>query len=159
MSSPLWFEAARAINALGTLIIGVGLALIAWRQHAIAREELKLSLWDKRFAVHEKVVDFFAANPHRGEHSEEDLAAFGAAVWEARFLYSEKLHRKLQRLYDEGRALLDIAERLDDPQMPDATGERLRAELLARGADLLKEREKLTLAMAPFLSFRDTVSR
>jgi hypothetical protein len=68
---PPWVQVASALGpvftASATLIVGVVVAFIAYRQWRVAHEKLLLDLFDKRFAVYTEattaVRDFFKAPP------------------------------------------------------------------------------------------------
>ena len=86
------------LTALLTPFVAVAGAYIAWRQSAIARNKLKLDLFDRRFKVYDEARALLAMVLTTGRVSEEGLYKFGAGTREARWLFDKSIddYLKLQ---------------------------------------------------------------
>lgn len=118
-SLPEWAQWVQAvgplITALATVVVGIVVGYIAYRQWLTAREKLVLDLFDKRFKVFKLLRTIVSELTSTGQL--EDVGATNELVAEGRFLFGpevtadfEEIHRI--RLAFELRKL-DASARLD----------------------------------------------
>src|SRR4029077_19445306 len=92
MIPPDWFW--KAI----TVLILAWAAWSAWQQHRVARDKLRLDLFDKRMAVFEEVKHAIAAAHDR---SEVDLVRYRQAAASSVFLFGSDVYAYLSEVQEE----------------------------------------------------------
>ena len=135
-----------------TLVLGVAVAFIGWRQWLLARHRFRLDLFEKRYKVYESARQFLAVILSRADFSDEDLRAFNIGTLDAVFLYPKHVKDYLQEI--RCRAL-DM--RLFQAQFtPLPCGEK-RSKLVQKNHDesiwLNDQLTKLPDIFEPFLGF------
>ena len=147
-------EVAEIISAFGTLILGVIVAYIAWRQHKTDRNKLKLDLYDRRLKLYEAAMDFIAGVVRNGNAEDVALIEFLKSVRESRFLFSKEVEKYFTQLYTRGVDLQYSNKVTSDPGVP--VGEE-RTEAAREHADIFKwfakQFEELKERLTPYMGF------
>ena len=73
--------------SLATLIIGCAVAYVAWQQWQIARNRLRLDLFDRRYKIYDATRKFLATIIREARFEDQQLFEFGAATADAEFLF------------------------------------------------------------------------
>lgn len=86
MSYPIW----NYLAALGPFFVSIGVLYVAYQQYRTNSNKLRLDLYDRRFGVYLKAIDFYGAltkfDSASPEHSSLHMD-FVRAVRESRFLF------------------------------------------------------------------------
>jgi hypothetical protein len=143
MIPPDWFWKAL------TVLIGAWAAWTAWQQHRVARDKLRLDLFDKRLAVFEEVKDAIAAAFQR---SEVDLAGFQQAAVSSIFLFGSDVHAYLSEVQGKLTQVKEYGAnanvRLTAAMYPDHAPKEV-----ALVAWLKAQPDKSAEVFAPYMSF------
>lgn len=107
---PHWIKIVAAlgpmITAGATILVGVAVAVVAYRQYRVANEKLVLDLFDKRFAVYEEargaVRTFWNANSNDNKfgHQMERIAVLHDVGRRARFLFGDEVAERIKKTRD-----------------------------------------------------------
>ena len=89
MLPPEWFWKA------ATVLIASWAAWSGWQQHRIARDKLRLDLFEKRLAVFEEIKHAITAAHDR---SEVDLPRFQRAAAASTFLFGSEIHSYMREV-------------------------------------------------------------
>ncbi len=115
--------------AFVTLALGGFGAYIAWRQHYLAKQKLKLDLFDKRFAVVELVSAFNRSVFRDGIADDEAVASMARACSQAKLLFPSDLTDHLELVRKKAYELKQVRRRLDRPNsLQSASGLQEAAE-------------------------------
>ena len=153
--------------AISSAIIGLAVAYIAWRQHSVARLQLREALFDRRFAVYKTAWDAVGevyssiSDPERERLAEADVVR----VWhEAQFLFPDAnvadklkaLQMPMNELTTLKHQMADMVEAYNGVEKPPAV-QRARKENLENQESvrsmLKKMREELPNIFRPSLRF------
>lgn len=80
-------------------------AIVAWtgyQQHVLAREKLKLDLFEKRFVVFQATGKFLATCVQNGFVELDDLFSFRKETYQVVFLFEVEMSNYIERLYQRG---------------------------------------------------------
>jgi hypothetical protein len=141
MIPPDWFW--KAI----TILIAAWATWTAWQQHRVARDKLRLDLFDKRLAVFQEVKHAITA---AYERNEVDLLRYKQAVASSAFLFGSDVHAYLGEVLEK---LIQVKEysgnvRLSAAMYPDnAPKEILLVKWLKAQPDRSVE------VFSPYMSF------
>jgi hypothetical protein len=100
-----------------TLIIAGIVAYIAWQQHIINREKLRLELFDRRFAVYNALKELLQTITRSASVSVEDLNQFKIAASDAEFLFDDEIALYLKRVFDNAVDFNCVKKELDNPNL------------------------------------------
>jgi hypothetical protein len=142
---PDWFWKAL------TSLVAAWVAWTSWRQYRVARDKLRLDLFDRRLAVFQEVREVIIAAHDQGE---VDLKRYRQSTAEAVFLFGDDVYEYLSELL---RKLTELRER----------GGKLRAatamyptsakeEEIALVDWFQKQPERVRAVFAPYMSFSAT---
>jgi hypothetical protein len=134
-----------------TLLLGVAVAFIAWRQWWVARTKLRLDLFDRRYKVYEATRDFLiliAKNPDV-EHAR--FVEFAMATADAEFFFRSDVVEYLGQIRDRVRDM-QAQQTLSHEATGDELSRRVKAEHDQR-AWLEEQITAMTSVFAPYLSF------
>jgi hypothetical protein len=139
------------MTALMTPLVAAIAAYVAWKQSSIARNKLKLDLFDRRFAVYDAAKSLIGHIAVTGGVSEDALFSFDSATKQARWLLNEDLDRYLNTtLYEMARL-----HRTTISELSTADTQELRVRLADRKATqrdlLLKQMAIVNEKFSPFL--------
>jgi hypothetical protein len=113
-ASTLCFEVMKALPAgIVALVVGIGAGLIAWQQVVIARNKLKLDLFERRYVVFLAVVDFCKSAVNDGPGAAQ-VMAFAQHHAALAFLFGDDVDGYWQEVGDRHRELWKINLRLSE---------------------------------------------
>jgi hypothetical protein len=138
---PDWFWKAL------TILIGAWAAWTAWQQHRVARDKLRLDLFEKRLAIYEEVK--YAITAVR-ERNQVDLPRFRQAAASSVFLFGSDVRAYLEEVYGK---LLYIAEYGANVRLTAAIVPEHAPEEVAVVEWLNAQPEKCVGVFAPYMSF------
>ena len=70
-----------------TLIVGLSVAFIAWQQWRVARNKLRMDLFDRRYKVYEATRQFLSVILRDATFKDSDLFTFYAGISDSEFLF------------------------------------------------------------------------
>lgn len=147
------------ISSAASVILGLAAVLVSWRQYATAREQIRLSLFDKRYKVYFATKKFIAKVLREDLVQTEDLLEFWRDTSDSAFLFPESMQKLLDLIQDTS-SIKRMHRR--NWQHGRETGTKSREEI-SRLIDA-EERETLRLhsllkdldrEFLPFLDFRE----
>jgi hypothetical protein len=138
------------------LLVGLGALLIAFMQWKIARDKLKLDLYNKRFAIYVAALETYqvVTKSYDIEQGEKALTALVKATREARFLFERD-----SGIYELLTTFHKASSRMNERNRLEQSGEsedRLKAirkvtsDYITSGEEILLSLEKM---LAPYLDF------
>lgn len=142
------------LSALLAPIVAVFGSLIAYRQWVLARNKLKLELFDRRYRVYEAARTLLASIMTTGKAKDEELWKYLAAVRESRWLLDTAAAEYLQKeLYGKALKLAQYESELDGVPVG---GERTRLVGLKGEVRewLIAQYQVLDEKFAPYLQLR-----
>ncbi len=144
--------------ALAVPSIAVLGAVIAFLQSRIARNKLKLDLFDRRFAVYDKTVLYYQAYHSSGSDPDAVSIAAGEfirAYRESRFLFGpdSEVYKAMTKVKDTLSFLVGYEEKFRS-QPYDESEHKAWSELKAEKPDLSMLMGALENALVPWLDFR-----
>ena len=108
---PHWTTLFSALLMPVVALVGV---CIAWQQCCIAKNKLKLELFEKRFAVYDKARNMLGEIMIKGKLTDAGLHEYGSGIREARWLMDEEVAKYLnQELWDKAVQLQSYDAQLD----------------------------------------------
>lgn len=136
-----------------TAIIGSAVAWVAWRQHHISKEQLKLALFEKRFAVFAGVRKFLTQILRTGNLKElEPLWEYRASIGDASFLFGKELDSYLWEIDTHALNLHRIIEEMTH-RPRGAERSRLAEEESNELAWLTDQIGELKKRFSPYMAF------
>jgi hypothetical protein len=78
-------------SPIATLLVGLALAFIAWQQMQIARNKLRLDLFDRRYRVYDATRNFVAAILRDTTFQDAQLRDFYVGTSDAEFLFGSDI--------------------------------------------------------------------
>jgi hypothetical protein len=75
------------LSAIATLIVGLSVATIAYRQWVLANHKFRLDLYDRRYKVYESIQKFLSVIMIHADFSHDDLVDYNHGTMDAVFLY------------------------------------------------------------------------
>lgn len=140
-----------------TALVAVVAAYLAWNQVRIAREKLKLDLFEKRFAVFAGTRRMLSLALQNANLTLQELFEFRAAIGERHFLYGDDVRTYLEEMDRQAVALHTYAEAVRQggggPQRQQHV-ERMHAALEYLTAQL----PELAPRFAPYLKFEGSIT-
>jgi hypothetical protein len=135
------------LQALGPLLIGVAVAIVAFLQWRTAKRKLALDLFDKRFAWYSAVKDHLYVPLNDGpDPAREAFLAFVRLADEAYFLFGPEIQARLNPIHDLAMALSVIQVSMRENRAND------RAEALERYVPMaVSLRDDLPRLLAPYM--------
>src|SRR6266540_3624673 len=91
---------------------------IAWRQHRLQREKLRLALYERRFKVYRALMDFLGAVIRDAVVSVEGHRRFRIETAEAEFLFEKEVAAYLADVSKRALRFRELNERLRANAMP-----------------------------------------
>ena len=136
-----------------TVLVALFAAWIALQQYRVARNKLKLDLFEKRFSVFAGTRKFLSLLLQKGDVALDDLFSYRASIAEADFLFEEDLVKYLREI--DRRAL--GLHTTTGTMKPLPVGDE-RSRLAQRSSDeigwLTDQLPELKNQFGPYMSFR-----
>ena len=137
---------------LTTFCVATFAAYIAWRQSVLAKEKLRLELFEKRFAVFVGTRMFLTHVFRKGNPEDADIWEYRAAIGEASFLFRQELVDYLEEIYSRAISLKAARETLGPLPIGEERS-RLSNEISDGVGWLTEQLPKLKETFAPYLKF------
>jgi len=99
---------------------------------------LRLALYDKRFPVYEKTLEYIDFVHKNGTTTAEATSAFRRDVVAKKFLFKEDVQDFVQKLYDNGVNLWSTAETLKGVEFGGGITEESRVQMILEVGELKK---------------------
>jgi hypothetical protein len=141
-----------ALAQLGTLIIGVAVVVIAWQQRQIARNKLRLDLFDRRYKIYDATRKFLGTILREATFTDAELFEFYAGTSDTEFLFGSDIVDYLEQI--RKRALdMRLHQELFEP-MP--VGDERSRHVQANHDELLwltHQTKDITKVFLPYIGF------
>lgn len=102
------FEWVGLGQAVASVVIAILVAIIALRQMRIARNQLKLELFEKRHAVFNATRKMLSSVVQSAQPSREEVEEYRVAILDAEFLFDIEMHEYLFDIYKNCNRLISI---------------------------------------------------
>jgi hypothetical protein len=139
------------ISVIATLIAGI-VAWTGYQQHRLAKEKLKLDLFEKRFSVYKGVQIFLSQIMQEGKLNLDSLWELQKATQEAEFLFETEIPKYIDFIRSKALKMRAIQSKYEN--MP--TGDE-RSRLVDKQhtifTELIKELPALSQVFMPYLKF------
>jgi hypothetical protein len=132
-------------NIIVTVILGIIATVILVSQYRLQRHNWRLALYDKRYPVYLKTVEFIASIVGSAHLSSEELTGFLRNVRDREFLFGEDIHEFIKSLYEHGVNLRACQEHLKVEPLGEIRDRRAEeeGEILKWFADQFKPAKEL----------------
>jgi hypothetical protein len=115
----------KIVTPVATLCIAAFVAIIGFNQWRISREKLRLDLFNRRFDIYLRVLDYYGALlKEGGGPTTEQTVSFLKAVRESRFIFPKvsEVHRFLEEFWTRANDFfIDAAKRKAGVSVHNAT--------------------------------------
>jgi hypothetical protein len=128
-------DAVQILAASLAPIIAIFGTYIAWRQHALQRQRLRLDLYEKRFAVFQALMIFLDAALRDAKLPLDLYHRFRTGTAQVAFLFGAEVNEYLEEIGEKAMRFRELNERLAADAMPFGTE---RSELAKQETELLK---------------------
>ena len=147
-ATPVW---PVLLGAGVTLLVGAAAAWIAYNQFRIAQSNLRLALFDRRFAVLEQTRRFLYQVTSVADVDIAMLAEFQRALMDAPFLFGEEVVARLEAIRQRAVLLKVSTVPLKDPAR--AHDMKLIEDRAASLGWLVNEFEQFPKLLQPYMGF------
>lgn len=128
-----------------TVFLTATTAAVAYQQYDVARNKLKLDLFEKRFKVVEALRLFLSQAHGKGEINEDDLNTYRIAIFEAPYLFEQDLVDYLQNVWSRG---IDLKALTMAPHK-EGNGEKWAQHM----REFSQELKSITDRFSPYMAF------
>lgn len=141
---------AKCLTAIVPIAISCAVAYIAYQQHKLAKERFKLDLFEKRYAVYEKIRNFILNVVYKNRDGYIEMldteSKFQESIHSARFLFDEKIFNFANDIGKKGMELSMCRENKisEDDQ-----------SIKEKKTELIADLENLQQVFAPYLKFKN----
>jgi hypothetical protein len=135
-----------------SLIIGGAIAFIAWQQWRVARNKLRLDLFDRRYKVFDATRNFLTAIARSVSFQDAELFEFSAGTSDAEFLFDADVVNYIARIRNRAIDLRTQRKKYEGMPMGDERSRHVKAEC----GQLLWLTQQITLmtkTFTPYLGF------
>lgn len=108
-------DVAEALSALLTPLIALLAAHIAWQQYRVQHRSYNGQMYERRRVVFGAFMTFLSGIMRDGRTGYDSLGKFNADASEADFLFSEKVVKKRDELYERALAMIAGYEKMYPP--------------------------------------------
>lgn len=101
----------KLIPAFITLVIGTIAAYIAFQQHKVNHDRLRLDLFDRRIKVYDRLIDALKTIVHDGDREKKKHEIRGALIEsmnESQFLFGDDITKYISHIWDVHRKIVRI---------------------------------------------------
>jgi hypothetical protein len=138
--------------SIATLFLSVAVVVIAWQQWRVAKNKLRLDLFDRRYKVYDATRKFLAVILREAKLTDPQLFEFYAGTSDAEFFFGAEVVDYLEQI--RKRALhMQTAAQIFEP-LP--VGEERSSHVQKHHDDLVWLTEQITVmskVFAPYLGF------
>src|SRR4029453_13479538 len=86
------------VFSIATLFLSMAVVVIAWQQWRVAKNKLRLELFDRRYKVYDATRKFLAGILRDGRFTNSDLFEFYAGTSDAEFLFGTDVVEHLAQI-------------------------------------------------------------
>ena len=90
---------------IATFFLSVAVGLVAWHQWRIARDKLRLDLFEKRYKVYKAAKEFLRLIFRGDPVTEDDVGRFMLGISDAEFLFGKDVVQYLARIREQAAHL------------------------------------------------------
>ena len=141
--------------AFVALVIGAVASVIAFLQFRLAREKLRLDLFERRLVAYEKLQEYFTRVSQNGAVDDSTLGILWEARYKSRFLFSIGFDSYFEELTKIAVRLMTLGRQLNGPGALQLGEERSKVSEENTKLVLwhMDERNRVTDRYAPYLRF------
>jgi hypothetical protein len=139
------------ISVLASLI-AIIVACIGYQQHLLAKEKLKLDLFEKRFSVYKGVQKFLSQIMQEGKLNLDHLRELQKATQEAEFLFDAEIPKYIGSIRSKALKLRAIQSKYENMPSGDEK-DRLVDKEYTIFTELTNELPVLSKLFMPYLKF------
>jgi hypothetical protein len=141
---------------IATLIVGLAVVIFAWQQWKVARNNLRLNLFDRRYKVFEATKNFLSIIIAEASFDNPQLLTFDSGTSVRGFLFHSDVVNYLSEIRD--RALKMREHRRSFESLPEGNKRSLHVQ--AESDELLWFTEQITAmttVFSPYLDFSNVI--
>ena len=139
------------ISFIAILIAGI-VAWTGYQQHRLAKEKLKLDLFEKRFSVYKGVQIFLSQIMQEGKLNLDSLWELQKATQEAEFLFETEIPKYIDSIRSKALEMRTIQSKYENMLAGDERS-RLVDKEDTIFTELINERTALSQVFMPYLKF------
>jgi hypothetical protein len=117
-----------SLPVFATFFLSVAVVLIAWLQWRVARNKLRLDLFDRRYKVYEATRKFLGLILRNGAFTDLELTEFELATSDAKFLFGDDVVQWLEEIRKRALHLRTTQKLLSRPRDDHEVAKRAQAE-------------------------------
>lgn len=140
------------VISLTTIVIAAIVAWTGWQQHRLAKEKLKLDLFEKRFSVYKGVQKFLSQIRLEGKPNLDHLWELQKTTQEAEFLFEAEIPKYIDSIRSKALKLRAIQSKYENMPSGDE-GNRLADKEDTIFTELNDELPTLSKLFMPYLKF------
>jgi len=140
------------LGPIATLIVGFAAALIAWQQWLLARNKLRLDLFDRRFKIYQTTKDFLKIAAWKHDLDDKHRLEFLSATADAEFLFGADI---VEYLAEVKRRYIELLQNKNECEPLPIGQERSRyaKEILAGHSWFIEQTTGCVKVFKPYLDF------
>ena len=141
------------ICSVATFFLSLAVVIIAWLQCRVAKDKLRLALFDRRYKVYDATRKFLSVIIREATFTVPDLFEFNAGTSDAQFLFKPDVAKYLAEIRERALHLQTTHQLLERPP---ANGDELPRLAYAQGDDLKWLGDQITAmtkTFVPYLGF------
>jgi len=113
---PLWLDiVVKLTPAFVTSVLGGFGFWLAWRQHKIQNDKLRLDLFEKRLDAYEKLQEFFSHMLQHAVFDERATVLLHEARYKSRFLFDDGIRSHVEKLWEQGFKMRELRRKMYGP--------------------------------------------
>jgi len=89
----------QSVNAIGMLLVAIGVGIISYRQYYVQREEHRLSLFDRRFELFRVQQKFLSSILAHARVDDDTLGPYIDGMQKSTFLLDDEMHAYIESIY------------------------------------------------------------
>jgi hypothetical protein len=149
---------AATVTSVVALCIAAFVALIGFYQWRVSRDKLRLDLFNRRFDIYLRVLDYYLSlsKPQTSPEQPKELEPFIKAVRESRFMFPPKseVYQFLEELRTRANEVVNYTDSLKILEDMPREREELTRKQLENTGWMQKAMITLEDNMKPYVSFR-----
>ena len=140
------------LGPIATILVSLCVAYIAWQQWQVARNKLRLDLFERRYKIYEATRKFLGAIVQKAFFTEIQLHEYNVGTSDAEFLFGIEIVACLNKIYERAISLQThqkVGETLPVGEERSLHGRAQEEHVLCFGNQLTT----LSKTFAPYLDF------
>lgn len=139
------------ISVIATLIAGI-VAWTGYQQHRLAKEKLKLDLFEKRFSVYKGIQAFLSQIMQEGKFDKTGLLEFYKSTQESDFLFETEISEYIKSIRSKALKMRTIQSKYENMAIGNERNQLIDKEHVIFN-ELANELPELTKVFKPYLKF------